>query len=293
MTRPLYVTFTMDCERIAAESPPGGPKTWKLSERAIRGYCGLLLESSMAATLFLTPECGQQHKGMLKGLESRGIELGMHIHPQSFGDHRYSRYLGQYSRQMQRDILRQGMDILTEILGERPTSFRPGNFSASDETFPVLSELGFRQGSVSDPGRDVPDYAAVWMDTCPYPHWADAEDRLSAGDLPFLEVPLTTDPDQRHPNGFPYELRIESGPFRDWHLPIIRRALERMDSDNVGFRNLCIFTHNCFEYDNASIDQTKTLRGIVQYIDTLRNEYDVIPATLTEIRNLFVEATKI
>jgi len=289
MALPLYVTFTMDCERIAAESPPGGPETWELSEKAILGYCEVLLESGVAPTLFLTPECGQKHRELLKDLASRGVDLGMHIHPQSFDDHRYTRYLGQYSYQMQRDIIKRGMDLLAEALEIRPRSFRPGNFSASDDTFPVLSELGFQQGSVSDPGRYVPEYAAVWVNAYPYPHWANAEDRLSPGDLPFLEVPLTTDPSRRHPNGFPYELRIESGPFREWHLPIIRRALERMSSDNLSFRNLCIFTHNCFDYSDPDEDRTRTLRGILDYLDTLRDEYDVIPVTLAEMRDRFVE----
>ena len=44
MTREIYVVFTMDCERIASESPPGGPDTWELSERAIGGFCSPEIE---------------------------------------------------------------------------------------------------------------------------------------------------------------------------------------------------------------------------------------------------------
>ena len=102
---PLYVTFTMDCERIAAESPPGGPATWELSERAIHGFCRMLLDKGFPPTLFVTPECARHHRELLRDLALEGVELGMHIHPQSLGDHRYDQYLGQYSYPMQQRII--------------------------------------------------------------------------------------------------------------------------------------------------------------------------------------------
>lgn len=105
MALPLYVVFTMDCERIGVESSfpgGGGPKIWELSERAIRGFCRILLDKGIAPTLFLTPECAQQHNQMLRDFQSEGVELGIHIHPQSFGDHRHSGYLADYSEELQR-----------------------------------------------------------------------------------------------------------------------------------------------------------------------------------------------
>jgi hypothetical protein len=289
MREPLYVAFTMDCERIASESPPGGPATWELSERAIRGFCQLLLNSGVPPTLFATPECAQYHREQLRDLASQGVELGMHIHPQSLGDHRYRQYLGQYSHSMQREIIQRGMEGFSEALGMRPMSFRPGNFSASDGTFAVLHALGFQKGSVSDPGRDAPQLAAVWKETCPDPHWANEGNRLRSGDLSFLEVPVTTDPYRLHPNGFPYELRIESGTFQDWHAPIMRQALERMAAEHVGFRCLCLFTHNYFEYGDEHADQARTVQDIVEHLHALQGEYRVIPATLATIRDRYVE----
>ncbi|MBN1640679.1 MAG: polysaccharide deacetylase family protein [Anaerolineae bacterium] len=203
MGAPLYVAFTMDCERIAAESPPGGPVSWELSERAIRGYCEALLAHGCPPTLFLTPECAARHAALLEGLAARGVELGLHVHPQSLGDGRYERYLGEYDPGGQREILDSAADPLAQATGARPRSFRPGNFSASDATYPLLYHLGFRQGSVSDPGRCSPQYAAEWVGAPPDPHYVDPTDRLRAGNLPFLEVPVTTDPARRRPNGFP------------------------------------------------------------------------------------------
>ena len=289
MTLPLYVVFTMDCERIAAESPPGGPETWTLSERAIEGFCAMLLDCAIRPTLFLVPECAQRHSSLLKGLAGQGVELGLHTHPQSLADHRYRRYLGAYSASMQQTVIERGLGIFVDALGQRPRAFRPGNFSASNETFAVLHSLGFSQGSVSDPGREAPRLAALWKEADPYPHWANQEDRLRSGTLPFLEVPLTTDPTQVRPNGFPYELRIESGPFEEWHAPIIHQALQRMASEQVAFPCLCLFTHNCFDYGDPGCDQTRTLRNTVEFLHVLRERYEVRPVTLAEIRRRFVE----
>jgi len=284
MGTPLYVSFTMDCERIAAESPPGGPESWEVSERAIRGYCERLLAHGYKPTLFLTPECGGQHVEMLRRLAERGVELGLHVHPQSLGDHRYQCYLGEYDANMQREIIGLATEMLTRAIVVRPVSFRPGNFSANDETYGVLYDLGFRQGSVSDPGRRSPQYAATWEGTCPDPHYVDLHDRLGLGDLPFLEMPLTTDPQRRHPNGFPYELRIESGLFGDWHRPIIQRTLRRFEREQVSLRALCILTHNYLAYDRAEDARTVTLQGILDYLACME---DVVPVTLREAHEHF------
>jgi hypothetical protein len=275
----LHVAFTMDCERIAAESPSGGPETWELSERAISGFCSMLLEGGIPPTLFLTPECGTRHRQLLRGLSRKGIELGLHVHPQSLGDHRYDRYLGEYGYAAQRQIIEEGIRAFQHTFGRSPRSFRPGNFSANGKTFRVLSDLGFGQGSVSDPGRNSPQFAAVWTGSYPLPHWASARNRLRPGGLRFLEVPLTTDPDRSGPNGFPYELRIESGRFREHHEAIIRQALGRVAGDPPSTA-LCLFTHNYFEYEDPGCEQVSTLEDIVEHLGALAG-YDVMPTTLS------------
>jgi hypothetical protein len=278
----------MDCERIAAESPPGGPTSWEVSERAIRGYCERLLAHGCPPTLFLTPECAAQHAAMLCALAERGVELALHVHPQSLGDGRHTRYLGEYGPDEQREILDYAAGVVSRATGARPRSFRPGNFSASDATYPTLYALGFRQGSVSDPGRRSPQYAAEWVNAPPDPHYVDPADRLRAGDLPFLEVPVTTDPARRRPNGFPYELRVESGSFAAWHQPIIEGHLRRLDASTERratppVRALCLFTHNTFAYDDPEARTTVTLGHILDHVDLLARTQDVVPVTLADM----------
>jgi peptidoglycan/xylan/chitin deacetylase (PgdA/CDA1 family) len=284
--KPIYVAFTMDCERIIAESPQGGPTDWAMSERAISGYATRLLDQGYPPTLFLIPECAARHPELLGKLAERGAELGMHVHPQSIFDHRYTRYLGEYDAEMQREILGLAAKAVAKAVGKKPVSFRPGNFSANDATYDVLYELGFRQGSVSDPGRDVPNFAAVWKGAYLDPHYVDPTDKLIVGKLPFLEVPLTTDPEHRHPNGFPYELRLESGPFESWHKPIIEGTLKRWERDKTAFRALCIFSHNTYAYDDLSEPRTATLQQMLDYLGKMSGG-KVTPVTLEAMHKEF------
>ena len=285
---PLHIAFTMDCERIRAESPPGGPDTWELSERAIRGYCERLLRHGYKPTLFLTPECAQRHAGMLSGLAERGVELGLHIHPQSLGDHRYLGYLGEYSAEMQRELVGAAAEMVTDAIGASPVSFRPGNFSANDDTYAVLYDLGFRQGSVSDPGRDCSNFAAVWKGAYSDAHYVDPNDRLALGGLPFLEVPLTTDPSRRQPSGFPYEIRIESGGFERWQEPILRNTMDRMVREETPFRTICVLTHNTFPYDDDLDPRAQTLDAMLAHFRELEScQVEVVPVTLQEAHTRF------
>jgi len=62
------------------------------------------------ATFFITPETAHQHKDLFLDLEKKGCELGIHLHPQSFGNFKYKDYLGGYSLKKQIEILREAID---------------------------------------------------------------------------------------------------------------------------------------------------------------------------------------
>jgi hypothetical protein len=242
----------------------------------------------MPPTLFIVPECAEMHRTLLRHLAGKGVEMGLHLHPQSFDAHQYEKYLGEYERDEQLGLIMEARDRFAQSMGTNPRSFRSGNFSANDDTFPVLDFLGFRQGSVSDPGRNTPGFAATWNGAIPDPHWASGDDRLTKGELSFLEVPVTTDPGRLQPNGFPYELRIENGGVVDWQMPIIDRFLERVKQTDVEMPCLCFFTHNFIDYSEQESDQFLTLSGVVDYLRDL-DGCDIVPATMEGVRETFVE----
>ena len=129
----------------------------------------------------------------------------------------------------------------------------------------------------------------------PDPHYVDPSNRLGVGTLPFLEIPLTTDPARLQASGFPHELRIESGPFETWHRPIIEKHLRRLDAapetpapaqGRPGLPPilaLCIFTHNYFAYDRAEEETSITLERMLDYLDLLARDRVLTPVTLQEM----------
>jgi hypothetical protein len=283
---PLHVVFTMDCQPAATTTAPEGPKSWEQSARSIDGFCTRLLNAGYPPTLFVTPWCAEQHDPLMEELATCGVELGLYVQPQSLIGGGYGRYLGQYGRDEQRTIVSLAMSRFQDALGHRPQSCRPAMFSASDDTFSVLHELGFRQGSVSSPGRQVPLHEAVWTGAPADPHYVDSRSRLRSGDLAFLEVPVTTDATQVRGRLSP-DLAIENGTCEAWHRPLIEGQLGRMEAEGVSFRTLCFVTRNCFAYHGTADRTAVTLDALIEYLASLGERYEVIAFTLSDLHASF------
>ena len=212
--------------------------------------------------------------------------MGLYIQPGSLEGGKYRGYLGQYDEETQRAIVKLAMEGFQDFVGVRPLSVRSYMFSASDATFPVLAQFGFRQSSISSPGRRVSRHAANWTGAETDAHYADRSSRLRRGDLPILELPVTTDP-TRVRGGVASDLAIENGTLDDWHRPLIENQLKRMDSDQVPFRALCFYTRNFFAYHLRDDKIASTLNAIVGWLDSLRDRYDVRPATVGQAHAYF------
>ncbi|OPX21482.1 MAG: hypothetical protein B1H02_07560 [Candidatus Latescibacteria bacterium 4484_107] len=284
----LYVCFTMDCERIKAFSPPGGPENWELSERAIRGFSEVLLAHDLVGTFFIVPETAHRHRELFLELEQKGFELGMHLHPQSFGGLQHKEYLGAYSFEEQVDLLSQAVEVWAEAFGKRPGSFRPGNFSANDATFRALYEVGFRQGSVSAPERVMPKYRAVWAGAYPYAHHVHPHFRLIPGDLDFYEIPVTEDWNRRAWGGkCALELRVEMAEIED-HRQTIDTRMADMVEKHIQIETIVAITHNFFEYSTPDDSRRKTLEGTAAYVWEAAERFglEVCPATLEQVHKI-------
>ncbi|MGD9496943.1 MAG: polysaccharide deacetylase family protein [Armatimonadota bacterium] len=287
-SEPLYVTWTMDCEPIAAEVETGGPADWGLSERAMCGYVAALAARGHRATLFVIPRTGEAQADVLCALAEQGAELGMHMHPQT-ADYGLGAHLGELPPDTQRELLRTGRDRLAGALGVTPLAFRPGCFSASDETFGLLVEQGFTHGSVSLPGRNMPERGAQWVGAPPFAHWASAGSRLEAGRLPLLELPTAVDlrdvagpqegSDARH-------LRLERPGVAQWGPELIARHLQRQVSKGWWVKSIVVMTHNTRDYGDPDEPARQALEAVADAIDAAagRLGLTVTPATLGEVR---------
>lgn len=293
LERTIHVSFTMDCERIRAHCPLGGPSDWELSERAIRGYCERLLEAGYPPTLFVVPDTAIAHAALFRELAARGVEIGMHFHPQCYADGTLDKFLAMYPEAEQRAMIEEGRAVITAAVGIEPLAFRPGNFSADEATYRALVDLGFSHGSVSDPGRVSPKYAALWRGASPDVHYASGTDRLGPGHLPFVEFPMTTDPNPRRNRGsFPRELRIENGTFTALHGPVLAAHLNRMAADSVTFRAVSLFTHNYWDYSDPDSKHRRRLEDLITALDALRDTgWNVHGGTLADLATRYRIAT--
>jgi hypothetical protein len=288
----LHVIFTMDCQPAASRGAPEGPKSWEQSARAIDGFCRLVHDAGYPVTLFLTPKSAEMHTPLIDELASIDMEMGLYVQPQSLAGGRYKHYLGQYDTATQREIVSLAAQQFRDAVGMRPQSIRSAMFSASDETFGMLYSLGFRQGSLSSPGRRVSKHSAVWVGAARDPHYVRRDSKLEQGDVPFLEVPVTTDADQER-GGLAPDLMVEHGTFESWQRPLIEGQVRRLETTDVPFKSLCIVTRNCFAYHNRRDKARLTLDALLDYLETLEEAreghaaYELAPTTLANAHRLY------
>jgi hypothetical protein len=276
---PLHVLFTLNCEPAGVRTNAEGPKTWEASGRAIEGFCIRVGRAGYRPTLFASLPCVEEQAPLFEELSRRGAEVGLYLHPPQIGDGRFKRFLGQYNADDQRSLIDYAAERFADQLGARPRSFRGGHFSANNDTYQLLFDLGFRQGSLSEPGRALTLREAVWTDARQDPHYVDPGNRLVAGDLPFLELPITTDPTNEMARGIPYALQIEAGSVEGLHREVIERELERFEREGVAFRALVFYASTRVDFYADDDKHAQTLEVILDYLEQLASQVEIHAVT--------------
>jgi len=287
----VFVLFTMDCEPAktdvsahALRMSRSGPKDYEESERSIRGYVEAVRAFGFSSTLFVHPEVAVKQRDLLLELQSRGVCLGLHLHPYKFGDGRYRRDLGAYSASEQYKLIKKAMTVWENALGQKPLYFRPGYFSANDNTFRVLQKLGFRGGSVSCPGRELLEHYSLWSGAEPYPHRANLNFRQLKGSSKFVEVPISVDFQRPvlkgHAGQKGYEWLYVPCTLYD-HKEVLRNILKRFKVEAPRFPVIVTDTHNDQDYSNHENPARSNLSLILNSIKRFCREMDVKPKSCT------------
>lgn len=283
--RRLFVTWTMDCETVDEFTPAtGGPATWEMAERSMRGYVESLASRGHKATLFLIPHLAEGLPEVVRELGAAGADLGLHLHPQT-ADLGYDCHLGQLPAATQRELLEQGRDRVTAVIGHAPTSYRSGCFSATWETFPILLDLGLTQGSVTLPGRNSPAVGAVWVNDTPFANW-----RQGRPGQQFLEMPTAAAPDQIGPHREapcdPDHLRLERDGIADWGPGLIRDYVRYQVEQDWWLKSVVVMTHDTRYYDDPADPYRRNLELTADAIAATAEEFalELTPATLAEVR---------
>ena len=283
MSDAINVILTMDCEPALFECSPlaiklsgSGPATYEAGESSIRGYVEAADREGYPVTLFAHPEVAVAQPGLLLELQDAGACLGMHLHPYKFDDARYPRDLGSFTAEQQIELVSAASKVWSDALGQHPRFFRGGVFSASDATFGVLLELGFEGGSVSCPGRVLPEAMAIWAGAELYPHRANLSFRQIEGDSDFVEVPISVDTsrpmergDRREP-GFewPYV------PSRRYdHSAVAHNIIARSIDDRADFPTYVTNTHQDQDYADPEHPSSVKLQTIFRSLRESASEF--------------------
>ena len=285
MSANVSVILTMDCEPALFECSPlaiklsgSGPATYEAGESSIRGYVEAADKEGFPVTLFAHPEVAVAQPSLLLELQDAGACLGMHLHPYKFDDARYPRDLGSFTAEQQSGLISAASKVWSDSLGQHPRFFRGGVFSASDATFGVLLELGFEGGSVSCPGRVLPEAMAIWAGAELYPHRANLSFRHIEGDSHFVEVPISVDTsrpmergDRREP-GFewPYV------PSRRYdHSAVARNVIARSIDDGAAYPTYVTNTHQDQDYADPNHPASVNLQTIFRTLRDSASEHGI------------------
>ncbi|MBT4501641.1 MAG: hypothetical protein HOC74_28185 [Gemmatimonadetes bacterium] len=284
MERMLF-NIQVDCESTQRSIADPG-----LGERAIRGMGELCSAAGLKVTFVVIPTDMEIHGAIYRELEAQGHEVGLHIHP---GEQGYDEFFGVYGYEEQIGILREGIEVFAQQMGRKPECFTPGYFSANDHTFPALEAVGLRHGLVSCPTRNLPQCACVWGNSPLDAHYPHRHNRCLTGDVDFVDVPVTIDPDSRLWGGaHPQDLRVELVDAKNHFYTIekgVKRQLTAGDATPVKF--IKALTHNIFDYADERDFRRETLLGMVDAMRLIceRLEVEMVPATTADIATEYRE----
>ena len=278
----LYVNVAADCE---ATQPAIGDA--ELGERAVRGMMGICAAEGGPGTFFVIPSDLAASPGLYREAEAAGWEIGLHVHPAAQG-HAHE-FLGVYGPEDQRRILEQAVATFEEAMGRRPATVCLGYGSANDFTYGVIEELGFTHGQCSVPRRVLPECASVWAGAPLDMHYPHRYNRVLTGDVNFVEMPDTVDPDSMMWGGkHPQDLRVELVDAKN-HWYTMDKAIRRQVDSGEPVALLRVVTHNIFEYGEPADFRRETLVGILRHAGSLAESYglDLEFATLARVNTLY------
>jgi len=277
----MKIFFNIQCDCEATQESVSNPQ---LGKNSIHGLGDIYTETGMKGTFVVIPSDIKVHSLIYKYLEKQGHEIGLHVHPKQQG---YSEFLGVHSYEDQVKILTEGIDIFEQCMGKKPECFTPGYASANDYTFTALETVGLKHGFVSMPTRTLSQCASVWGNSPLDAHYPHRYNRCLTGDVDFVDVPVTIDPDSRMWGGLhPLDLRVELVDAKN-HYYTIEKAVKRLIAADTAIpvKYIKVLTHNIFDYSDKTDFRRKTLFGIIQASRKIFKQYkcELVPCTTAEI----------
>jgi len=175
------------------------PPDWEHSGRTIDAFVNRMCRAGFLPTLFASPEATRAHAPLLEECIDRGCEVGLLVSPSQSTLLNQKKPFGVLPPEIQRQVLQQARDLFFDYMGFAPRSVRTGLASGTDDVFALCKAAGFSHTSIRMPGAQLSTIRNVW----PAQH--------SIVDEHTIDIPISTNPDERLLNRFPLYLSPEFG----------------------------------------------------------------------------------
>lgn len=147
----MYTIFTVDVEGHVGSDPVGHLIYGETADGKLCGIDMLMdtIDRYKMRGLFFVDiaeawDYGEDKiAGVLKHIEGRGHDVGVHIHPDHMAD-RKRLFLSEYSKEEQYEIISKCTNFYEKVLGHKPLAFRAGKYGANRETLDILAKLGYK-----------------------------------------------------------------------------------------------------------------------------------------------------
>ena len=280
----IYIVITMDCERPPADTHAiaSGPPDLATSEVWVRAYAERAGRHGYPVSFFAHPEVVAEQAVLYRGLADDGATLGMHLHPWKFDDGRYKAHFGGMAEAEMKACLNDAIAMWQDAIGRHPLYFRPGTFSANDNAFRVLAEMGFRGGSLSVPGRFYPQQNAIWTGAEPDPHRGHISFRQLAGALDFANMPVSVDHStllEKDGKRYHWDLRPD---FVDAdYSAIARNIVAQITARAPSVPVINMITHNDNDYTDEDNRVCRNFEEVLRQIELAVAEAGLNPVAAT------------
>ena len=177
-----------------------------------------------------------------------------------------------------------------DALGFEPEALNIGYCSTNDFTFGIAEEFGFTHGILTFPERTVTEIACTFPGAPRDVHYANRYNRMLPGDMDFVNIPLTIDPDSHMWGGkHPQDLRVELVDAKNHWYTIDKNVARQIDDVTVPIKMIRSVTHNVFEYGEPENFRRKTMLAMIEAIRDIldTNDCELVPATFVKIAEDF------
>ena len=185
----FYVNWQIDSEATqhAIQDP-------ELGKRADTALFEILEEHNLKGNFMVIPGDAAVNAGLYREFHTFGHEIGLQIHP---GDEGFFEFTGVMGPDEQRSMMAHCKKKWADALGFEPKALNIGYCSTNDFTFGIAEEFGFSHGILTFPERTVTEIACTFPGAPRDVHYANRYNRMLPGDMDFVNIPLTIDPDSR------------------------------------------------------------------------------------------------